>query len=143
MALIAAGALSFVYFHELGHAIVDLLDIPYFGRQEDVADQIATYVTLQFRDTRLTSNALVGALWFFRTKTAVYAKAHFADEHSLNEQRQFNIVCWAFGSNPRQYVGVAKYARLPKSRAMRCPSEYQDLKHAVEKLLGSKLRGTT
>lgn len=141
IAQIAAGAVAFIYFHELGHAMVDLLDVPYFGKQEDVADQIATYMTLQFRDVKSTSNTIVGALWFFRKKTAVYAKAHFAGTHSLNEQRQFNIVCWSYGSNPPQYAAVAKYARLPKARADRCPGEYQDLKKAVQQLLGRRLKG--
>ena len=37
--------------HETGHAIFNLLDIPIFGREEDAADAIAAYVSLQFGKT--------------------------------------------------------------------------------------------
>ena len=36
--------------HETGHAIFYLLEIPIFGREEDAADAIASYVALQFGD---------------------------------------------------------------------------------------------
>lgn len=37
-----------VFLHELGHGLVRVLDVPYFGKEEDVADYIATYLLLSF-----------------------------------------------------------------------------------------------
>src|SRR5687768_10177445 len=34
--------LLFVAMHELGHAVIDVLDLPVVGREEDAADQFAT-----------------------------------------------------------------------------------------------------
>lgn len=138
---IAAGALLFVFLHELGHAMVQILNVPYFGKQEDVADQIATYFALTSRDTNASVAMILGGHWFFRNKGSPYVRAHLADTHSLGQQRQFNVACWAYGSNPQRYVTVAQYARLPQSRAARCPGEYRDLDRAVRQLLGSYLRG--
>ena len=42
------GQFFYVVAHEFGHAVFDLLDIPSFGRSEDVADQFSTYIMLQF-----------------------------------------------------------------------------------------------
>ena len=32
-----------------------------------------------------------------------FQEADFWDEHSLDEQRFFNILCWVFGSDPATY----------------------------------------
>lgn len=37
-----------VLMHETGHALLDMLDIPVFGREEDAADQVAAFIALQF-----------------------------------------------------------------------------------------------
>lgn len=37
-----------VFLHEAGHAVLEMLEIPFFGREEDAADYFATYVLLQF-----------------------------------------------------------------------------------------------
>ena len=37
-----------VFLHEVGHAVFDYLDVPNTGREEDVADQFAAYLLLQF-----------------------------------------------------------------------------------------------
>ena len=136
-----AGAILFVLFHELGHAVIHILNVPYFGRQEDVADQFATYLSLHAPDATWSETLILGGHWFFRNKGSAYVKAHLANEHSLAEVRQFNIVCWAYGSNPQRYVRVAQAAQLPADRAKRCPSEYQDLDRAVRKNIGPHLRG--
>ena len=44
----AAGQFFWVTFHEVGHAIFDIFDVPIFGRPEDAADNFATYIMLQF-----------------------------------------------------------------------------------------------
>ena len=37
-----------VFLHELGHGLVRMLDVPYFGKEEDITDYIATYLLLTF-----------------------------------------------------------------------------------------------
>src|SRR5215475_12972418 len=37
-----------VFLHETGHAVFDMLQVPFLGREEDAADQFATYIELQF-----------------------------------------------------------------------------------------------
>src|SRR5262245_8617343 len=41
------GQVLFALMHEFGHAAFDLFQVPVFGRQEDAADQFATYIMLQ------------------------------------------------------------------------------------------------
>jgi hypothetical protein len=43
---ITANSLFFILFHELGHGYIDMYQLPITGKEEDVADQIATYLIL-------------------------------------------------------------------------------------------------
>lgn len=133
-----SGSLAFVYFHEVGHALIHMLQLPVLGREEDAADQVSTYILLN--EPSVPPAAIYGALRFFRDRQAFFAKRHMTGEHSLNPQRIANIACWAYGSDSAKYAWAIKYAGLPASRAQRCESEYQLLKRSVEGLLAPHQR---
>lgn len=126
-----AGAFSFVFFHELGHALIHSLNLPITGREEDVADQIATYIGLS-GDGGVT--IIQSGVWFFSKRELFYTRQHWADEHSLNAQRQFNIICWAYGKDPRLYTPLAQSLSLPFERARKCQGEYAQMARSIEVL---------
>ncbi|HHO55843.1 MAG TPA: hypothetical protein ENK21_05595, partial [Trueperaceae bacterium] len=101
------GALEFIFYHELGHALIDIFEIPSTGREEDAVDQFSTLFLL---DTDVgISAALSGASFFYTIGEASGGSVQdlaFWDEHSLNQQRFYNIVCLVFGSNPNQYQNL-------------------------------------
>jgi hypothetical protein len=45
---VVVGSYVGVVLHEAGHAVFDMLDVPVFGREEDAADEIASFIALQF-----------------------------------------------------------------------------------------------
>src|SRR4029078_13036153 len=51
----------FVLHHELGHALVDLLNLPVTGKEEDAVDQLATVVLLSSDNDADTVSGLAGA----------------------------------------------------------------------------------
>jgi hypothetical protein len=134
-----SGGLSFIFIHELGHALISVLDLPILGREEDAADQIAAYLLLQSPGNS-PSYAVAGALWFFRSNTLFYTRRHFSDEHSLGPQRQSNLACWAYGKDPVRYQHLLTGKYLTPERASRCGAEYQKLDTSVRKLLGNNVR---
>lgn len=139
---VAAGALFFVFAHELGHAVINLYALPVLGREEDAADQIATFLLIVMAGHRpeVAKYWTVGAHWFFSKRPLFFARGHFADEHSVNPQRQFNIACWIYGSDPNRYLQLAHYAKLPNSRAQRCPGEYKQMLNAAKQMLSPHLK---
>lgn len=125
----------FVFYHELGHALIDILDLPSTGREEDAVDQLATLILLnggaQGRDA-----ALQGAAWFLINARTSRQRTPFWDEHSLDQQRYFNILCWVYGSAPEAHAALLGGDwQLPKARAARCPAEYQRMARAWGALL--------
>lgn len=129
---LVGGAFTFVILHELGHILINEFKLPITGREEDVADQIATYKALKSDDAAL--KILQGGVWFFSKTDLFYTRQHFADEHSLDPQRRFNIACWAFGKDQRLFAPLAKKVGLTGEHARRCPSEYAQMARSLDQI---------
>ena len=125
------GATYFFFLHELGHALIDQLQLPAVGRQEDAVDQLAAIILISGGDEG-EAMALNGAESF---TASGQDDTPFWDEHSLNEQRFYNIICLIYGSNPEKYADLVKDGTLPEERAEQCPDEYQQVSASWDKLL--------
>ncbi len=135
------GATEFAFFHELGHGLIDLLELPAVGREEDAVDQMATLILMESGDEGVAA-AMTGAKWFALESAKKQQEGNsmaFWDEHSLDQQRFFNITCLVFGSNPQKYAAMVQNGYLPEARAMRCPDEYRKISSSWETLLASHL----
>jgi hypothetical protein len=142
----AVNATIGVFFHELGHAVISLYDLPITGREEDVADQLAAYAILEPDDVlKQFPNAagVAGDYALMFKKWAAdrdwVAPADFAAVHSLSETRMFNLKCWIYGSDPAGHADMVANGSLPESRAAGCPEEYQQLSRAWFRLLAPHL----
>lgn len=128
---VVLAAAAFVFGHEVGHALIDQFDVGFTGREEDVADQFAVYL-LAGTPTG-AQQVLAGAEAFGRFADEFNGIAW--DEHSFNDQRYFNILCWSYGSNPAAYPVVLTDGHLPLRRAERCPDEYRKMAAGFDQLL--------
>lgn len=128
-----SGAFIFVFFHELGHALIDVYELPITGKEEDAVDQLSTWILTDGTDDGELI-AINGAIAF-----ALLGDANkdlpFWDEHSLGQQRFYNTICLIYGNNPEKYADFVKNGTLPKNRAGRCTNEYAQIDRAWSKLL--------
>ncbi|MBJ8348676.1 DUF4344 domain-containing metallopeptidase [Antrihabitans sp. YC2-6] len=125
-----------VFFHELGHALISLFDLPTLGKEEDVADQLSAVLLLNEKDPELQSYALYYARAFeLLGQMEDLSPGSFADEHSLNAQRNFNVLCWVYGSDPEGVGQQITSSELPEERAVRCEDEYQQIEDSWYQLL--------
>ncbi len=139
-----AGATVFVFFHELGHALVHVLDLPITGKEEDAVDQLSLFLLTDGTDSGEKA-ALDGARSFALEgpgEGTTIDDLPFWDEHSLSQQRFYNIICGIYGQNPDKYAGLVKEKILPKARAGKCEAEYQQIERSWSKLLAPHLRNT-
>ncbi|MDB4955235.1 MAG: hypothetical protein JWO36_2804 [Myxococcales bacterium] len=128
------GATMFSFYHEAGHGLIHMLDLPAVGREEDSVDQLATLTLIAMGDEGV-GMALSGAYWFQLQATKAGHETPFWDEHAFDGQRFYNIMCLIYGSNPEKYSKFVENGNLPSDRAKRCPEEYTKINKAWEKLL--------
>lgn len=141
-ATLKTGIFIGVLLHELGHAIIDLHKIPIIGGEEDAADRIATIFLLQITEKNPTNGKIMiaGILahdWARKSSMLdkLFSTDVYSDEHPITEQRVFNIMCLAYGSNPSLFSDTASQLGLSSERASRCQNEYLAAKSAVKQLI--------
>jgi hypothetical protein len=59
----------------------------------------------------------------------------FADEHSLDQQRYYNIICLLYGQDEERFASLVKDGTLPPARAERCSDEFARVDKAWDALL--------
>ena len=138
--ILIAGTFAFVMLHELGHAVVHVLDLPVTGREEDVADQFATLLMLREGAVGDSLSFAVASMFAQQADSVKFDELTFADEHGLDLQRVYNILCWIYGRDPTRYPEVVTEGWLTDSRASRCQPEYTRLAGSWRRLLQPHLR---
>jgi hypothetical protein len=129
-------AMQFIFLHELGHALIDAYKLPVAGREEDAADQLSSYINLKELGDQGSRSAIAAADAFgMQAQLADSKELPFYDEHSLDQQRFYNILCALYGSNPGKYTAIVSRGLLPEARAVRCQNEYQKIVESWDTLL--------
>ena len=134
--------LRFILLHESGHAMIDLLDLPAVGREEDSVDQLAAVLLMAHAETSESQNNIarviqLAATWF-KVNSAQNQNidmAAYSDEHGLDAQRYFNLLCFVYGRNPDSFHAIVDRGMLPKARADRCPDEAAKITRSWSRLL--------
>ncbi len=133
-----ASLIIFVLFHELGHALIDVLDLSFTGREEDAADQLSTYLMLALGDQYISPVHFAVASY---QSGGALTEQTFADEHAFGPQRFYNIACWVYGSGQKGSQTDAELDKyLPASRKNKCPDEYRKLANGWESLLAPYIK---
>jgi hypothetical protein len=140
-----AGAFVEAILHELAHALIEQHRIPVLGREEEAADQISTMIMLDLgggeADNLIKGAAHVYLSWmaYFQSRPARQlasgASAREARAHPTASQRLYNIVCIAYGADPKSFAAVAKAVDLPEERAEDCDDENALLQRSYRALV--------
>jgi len=125
--------------HEFGHALIELLNLPVLGREEDAADQLAAFIELQFGPAE-ARRLIMGTLYAYvleakKTGAAPQSPEVFAKEHGTPLQRAYNIGCIAYGADPKLFADFVTNKYLPEKRAAICKEEYEQIQEAFEALV--------
>ncbi|GJF09245.1 hypothetical protein NGTWS1702_32560 [Mycolicibacterium cyprinidarum] len=130
------------FYHEVGHMAINVYELPVTGREEDVADQLAAYLLLEPGEDGTTDPESVQAVKDFArafgasgAQRTELGNEDFADVHSLDETRMFNLECWIYGSNPEANADLVTDGELPEERASGCQDEWIQLDNAWSTLL--------
>ena len=135
----------FTLYHEVAHLLIDQMDLPVIGREEDVADNIATWLLLQ-RGTPEANRALEDAAqgWIMTGNSYDnhWTDEDFASGYSPDRQRAMQIVCMIVGANETAFRPVANYYSMHPDRQNSCHFEYDLVDRSLRGLLGDAGVGT-
>lgn len=147
--------IAFIYFHELGHAMIHLLDIPITGKEEDAADYFSFYLLGSNGVEEGVAAVVDGADFFYNSyleliKSPQYDSLKkegkellafpFWDEHSLDIQRFYTLACLLYGSDPDKYDFIRTQGLLGERRPGICIREFAKIKRSWDRLLKEHLR---
>jgi hypothetical protein len=138
------GILMFTLYHEMGHAVIDILDLPVLGREEDAADQFAVLSFIEAKSRSTPENKVLlkdllsyAIAWFALHEKGKTSFTQQADEHSLNGQRFFNALCLVYAEDP---AANTRFIRVLGNRVQRCPEELKEAQRAWGRLLSGYRR---
>jgi hypothetical protein len=133
------GPIADVFLHEFGHAIVRELEIPFFAKEEDTADYIATYILLMFPDDDarrlLLGTAFLAGAEAREEQAKTGALTALADSHSLPAQRFFNKWCMAYGSDKELFADAPQLGMIPANRLKWCRWEWVTNEDSFKRLI--------
>lgn len=130
----ALDAMRFVFLHELGHALIDVYNLPITGNEEDAADRLSSFICLD----KLGEDgvrAILAAADAFKIEAKQNKPMNLADDHLLEQQRFYTSLCLIYGSDPEKYAHFVTEKYLPADRAKKCPEEYEKMVRSWTELL--------
>lgn len=116
-----------IFYHELGHALIDVMQMPVFGQEEDAAD-VASILLIDhlFEPESALAMAYDVANGFWAEAVAnAENPVPYWDTHGPDEQRFYNTVCLFYGGDPDTRDDFAEDMELPEERAEYCVEEYE------------------
>jgi hypothetical protein len=124
--------------HELGHVAITQMGLPVLGKMEDAADTFATLMLLRIGSDfshSMLADAAEG--WFLadRRDQKTGDEVAFYDEHGLNQQRAYHIVCLMVGSDDERFKDLANEVKLPEERQDSCAGDYSNAVYSWDLLL--------
>jgi hypothetical protein len=131
---------TFTMYHEIGHMLVGELGIPVLGKEEDAADTLATILLLTDDEDEDSYNALVDSAdgWYFNAVNSTGSGVDdfsYYDEHSLDIQRAYAMVCLMVGKDPEAFAETAESYELDEERVAGCADVYEQGHAAWTELL--------
>ena len=152
-----AGADDFAYdvtvetlYHEMGHAILDIYKLPFTGKEENVADQFAAVILSYTYDDDTGHNVGQNMMLNVALNYQYMAQDRASDPetvipywgvHGLDEQRSYNILCYAYGADAAYNQDLVEYGLLPEERAVWCEDEYEQIEYAFAHMLSYYTNG--
>lgn len=108
------------FYHEVGHALMDIYDLPYTGKEENVADQFSALILSYVSDVGQDMLYSVGDYYLYndmRSEDHPDQEPAYWGRHGLDMQRFYDVSCYAYGADPAYNQDLIDDGWLPKDRA--------------------------
>jgi len=123
-------------FHEYAHVLVDYLNLPVLGREEDAADSFASFVLLTLMDNG-ASILRDGANLFYLESLDPdpFDESMLSDSHSLSIQRFYMGICHLYASDEKAHQNLIKTHGFDEEWTDTCLMDYDIIISSWQALL--------
>lgn len=131
-------AVDWTVVHELGHAVMDIYDLPSVGNQEDAADAAANILLISEGSDGVQS--IIDSAYMFKLENVGRSNDELInsagyDTHGLNVQRWTDMFCFIYGSDAAKYGNLVWDGHLHPDKAVYCEKIFQENFDGWSKLL--------
>ena len=116
-----------IYYHELGHALIDIMKLPIFGQEEDAADVLSAVLIHDLFDEKTAVRIANATATGFLGDQDINSNddVAFWDVHGPDKQRYYTFVCLFVGANMAERQDLARKLELPSARMDTCEEEFR------------------
>lgn len=120
--------LIWVFYHEVGHALIDVMNLPVLGPEESSADTFAALMIDGLWDDAAAVDIAVNTARGFELYDLDYKSRGFEtatwDNHGLEMQRYYHLACLIYGADIEARGHLLNDLSLPEDRAAYCADEF-------------------
>lgn len=135
----------FTIYHEVGHLLIDKLGLPVLGKEEDAADNIATWMLLE-RKTPDANRALEDTVngWVLTglSYDDYFGGQDYVSGYSPDRHRAMQIACLLVGADGAAFRPLARAYDIPEDRQQTCFYDYELMDKSLKSLLEDRGEGT-
>jgi hypothetical protein len=128
------GAFVQLALRETALAAFSMLDIPFWGRVDAAADNVAGFIMLQFGKD-IAWRTMMGTAWLLAQSGALGIGRDFYNVRSPEGQRFFNYLCLAYAADPQQFNFLVTNSDLPQRRVDFCQQDYEKLRSSFNQVI--------
>jgi hypothetical protein len=130
------GAFAMILLHQVGHALVDLMDLPVTAPPEEAADQLSAVMVGYAEDGMQT--ALEGAVALAEMRMDWENPG--SGRAALSGRRLENLICLLYGTDPDVHAWVVDEGHLTAARASGCQARYEEVAEEWTQMLEKKMQ---
>lgn len=120
------GSVTNDLYHEMGHALIDLMQLPVLGNEEDAADILSVFLVNALWEEEPAQEVMRASLatWAAMAEGRGEGEPDWWDVHGPDRKRIATMACLFYGANPEARADFAAEMEIPEARAGSCPEEY-------------------
>ncbi len=117
-----------LFYHEIGHALIDVKNLPVLGLEEDAADILSVLLINRFWEEDYADRKARAAADYWSEnaefRSRVGDDVSYSGTHSPDQRRYFTYVCLFYGADTEGRSAFAADMALPDDRAESCAEEF-------------------
>lgn len=116
--------LLWFFYHEMGHALIDIYQLPIFGQEEDASDVLSVLMINEFYEEKVARQIIYNAAVAFASFAELEGDSAYSDVHGPDMQRYYTMACLFIGGNYDEREELADVYQLPDDRLETCEEEF-------------------